>query len=228
MPRPTAEPRGWRETHGAVSICSLATPPKWRNVLIGLGATFLALGILVLPMLVSDPTGAPGRGVPTWLGAPRGNARLFESGPRFPRSRESAPSNVLRNCHLRDSGGRSRAASLRITSQLGVLMDTFSRNEDMRVRRPITHRCCSASWRQQKPPEIRGLCGARYWDRTSDLFRVREARYRCANRAYEGCLVVKRGGDGIRTRVNGFAGRCLAARPRHRVWFDPRVVISRR
>lgn len=24
---------------------------------------------------------------------------------------------------------------------------------------------------------------ARYWDRTSDLFRVREARYRCANRA---------------------------------------------
>ena len=35
----------------------------------------------------------------------------------------------------------------------------------------------------------------------------------------------RRGGDGIRTRVNGFAGRCLAARPRHRVWFDPRVVI---
>src|SRR5690606_34858957 len=31
-----------------------------------------------------------------------------------------------------------------------------------------------------------GLC-ARYWDRTSDLFRVREARYRCANRACEGC-----------------------------------------
>ncbi len=28
-----------------------------------------------------------------------------------------------------------------------------------------------------------GLCGGgRYWDRTSDLFRVREARYRCANR----------------------------------------------
>ena len=25
---------------------------------------------------------------------------------------------------------------------------------------------------------------ARYWVRTSDLFRVREARYRCANRAY--------------------------------------------
>jgi hypothetical protein len=25
--------------------------------------------------------------------------------------------------------------------------------------------------------------GERYWDRTSDLFRVREARYRCANRS---------------------------------------------
>ena len=27
-----------------------------------------------------------------------------------------------------------------------------------------------------------GFTGGRYWDRTSDLFRVREARYRCANR----------------------------------------------
>ena len=27
-----------------------------------------------------------------------------------------------------------------------------------------------------------GDAGGRYWDRTSDLFRVREARYRCANR----------------------------------------------
>jgi hypothetical protein len=35
-----------------------------------------------------------------------------------------------------------------------------------------------------------------------------------------------RGGDGIRTRVNGFAGRCLAARPRHRVWWEPHGVIS--
>src|SRR4051812_27047813 len=29
---------------------------------------------------------------------------------------------------------------------------------------------------------------------------------------FEGC----RGGDGIRTRVHGFAGRCLASRPLHR------------
>ena len=65
-------------------------------------------------------------------------------------------------------------------------------------------------------PEPEGPC-ARYWDRTSDLFRVKEARYRCANRAGQPpFLPVIRGGDGIRTRVYGFAGRCLASRPRHR------------
>ena len=32
--------------------------------------------------------------------------------------------------------------------------------------------------------KAKGFICARYWDRTSDLFRVREARYRCANRAY--------------------------------------------
>ncbi len=65
----------------------------------------------------------------------------------------------------------------------------------------------------RKPPPKRGFpCGGRYWDRTSDLFRVREARYRCANRPGE-CGAG--GGDGIRTRVDGFAGRCLASRPPH-------------
>ena len=63
--------------------------------------------------------------------------------------------------------------------------------------------------------------GGRYWDRTSDLFRVREARYRCANRPLNpvetGSQGFYRGGYGIRTRVNGFAGRCLASRPTHRV-----------
>ena len=34
-------------------------------------------------------------------------------------------------------------------------------------------------------PKNQGFICARYWDRTSDLFRVREARYRCANRAYK-------------------------------------------
>ena len=70
----------------------------------------------------------------------------------------------------------------------------------------------------QKIPgsNIRGFhtC-ARYWDRTSDLFRVREARYRCANRAQHYDVV--RGEDGIRTRVHGFAGRCLTTRPPHRI-----------
>ncbi len=58
---------------------------------------------------------------------------------------------------------------------------------------------------------------ARYWVRTSDLFRVKEARYRCANRAYIGCKSLSGGGDGIRTRVYGFAGRCLASRPPHHI-----------
>ena len=36
----------------------------------------------------------------------------------------------------------------------------------------------------RKPRINRGfLFCERYWDRTSDLFRVREARYRCANRS---------------------------------------------
>ena len=35
----------------------------------------------------------------------------------------------------------------------------------------------------EAPADDRGfVVGGRYWDRTSDLFRVREARYRCANR----------------------------------------------
>ena len=39
----------------------------------------------------------------------------------------------------------------------------------------------------------RGFFCARYWDRTSDLFRVREARYRCANRALFICCTGTQG-----------------------------------
>ena len=45
--------------------------------------------------------------------------------------------------------------------------NSVSSREKGAVIEPLFH-CCS--------------CGGRYWDRTSDLFRVREARYRCANR----------------------------------------------
>src|SRR5699024_6715042 len=39
------------------------------------------------------------------------------------------------------------------------------------------------AWDDEGPLDAEGaLRGGRYWDRTSDLFRVREARYRCANR----------------------------------------------
>ncbi len=40
--------------------------------------------------------------------------------------------------------------------------------------------------------------GGRYWDRTSDLFRVREARYRCANRPLRPRT---RGRDGADDRI---------------------------
>src|SRR4051794_12496293 len=67
------------------------------------------------------------------------------------------------------------------------------------------------TWEGREPLN-RLISGGRYWDRTSDLFRVREARYRCANRPSP---LGFRGGDGIRTRVDGFAGRCLTSRPLH-------------
>ncbi len=66
---------------------------------------------------------------------------------------------------------------------------------------------------QQKSSSWELLRGGRYWDRTSDLFRVREARYRCANRprpeesggntrlGRECCVIKeKRADDEIRTR----------------------------
>ena len=34
-------------------------------------------------------------------------------------------------------------------------------------------------------------------------------------------FIIPRGGDGIRTRVNGFAGRCLASRPHHQACEPP-------
>src|SRR5690606_16827446 len=39
---------------------------------------------------------------------------------------------------------------------------------------------------------------------------------------------VYRGDDGIRTRVRGFAGRCLASRPRHRVGFHALCSMTKR
>ena len=45
--------------------------------------------------------------------------------------------------------------------------------------------------------------GGRYWDRTSDLFRVREARYRCASRP--GCFEVETGFEPVYTDLQSVA-----------------------
>jgi hypothetical protein len=49
-------------------------------------------------------------------------------------------------------------------------------------------------WTNERTPgRAGGSAGGRYWDRTSDLFRVREARYRCANRPGTACCEVETG-----------------------------------
>lgn len=166
--------------------------PKWwtRRSLV----LFPPPGTPQPPLLAAGTTTRSDGSPPDRLGrAPLGAAP--ELGVRVTDSCMSAP---LRDCRA-NVVGQSVATILHGTSH--------SR------RRPLLCR----TRKRRNPRRTGGFSGgARYWDRTSDLFRVREARYRCANRAYTGCSIVRRGGDGIRTRVNGFAGRCLAARPRHR------------
>ncbi len=48
---------------------------------------------------------------------------------------------------------------------------------------------------------------------TSSVSRKRASP--CANRPWVVLMELSRGGDGIRTRVHGFAVRCLASRPLH-------------
>ena len=52
-------------------------------------------------------------------------------------------------------------------------------NSRLTSRRLHSH-AASSGW-TALPSADQGCAGGRYWDRTSDLFRVREARYRCAN-----------------------------------------------
>ena len=51
---------------------------------------------------------------------------------------------------------------------------------------PFVHKHCGTRPRDRKTPAGQGFLCGRYRDRTDDLFRVREARYRCANRPYLG------------------------------------------
>ena len=147
--------------------------------------------------------------------------------------------NALGREHLLMFPAFRHESGQRDSNPLGPVSPTGSLSATVRSAR-ISRVC-----KEKAGAEAPAVC-ARYWDRTSDLFRVREARYRCANRA---CLrlfscransvrdtgiepvtssvsrkrataapiapALFRGGDGIRTRVYGFAGRCLASRPRH-------------
>ncbi len=65
--------------------------------------------------------------------------------------------------------------------------DSSTLPDDRHTAEPATFpgESMSPSRNDEAPTISRGglVSCARYWDRTSDLFRVREARYRCANRA---------------------------------------------
>ena len=77
----------------------------------------------------------------------------------------------------------------------------------------------------RKPPKsarFRGFFSERYWDRTSDLFRVREARYRCANRS----SMCRSNGDSSRWRRDlNPCGRLCRPLPRLSAT-PPRVTLS--
>ena len=118
----------------------------------------------------------------------------------------------------RPQGARSEARAGSLRRRGGNIRSTASRTNTSQLRNTIPPQTKKTKRLNTKAliPKNQGFICARYWDRTSDLFRVREARYRCANRAHK-TVVLLRGEDGIRTRVHGFAGRCLTTRPPHRI-----------
>ena len=118
----------------------------------------------------------------------------------------------------RPQGARSEARAGSLRRRGGNIRSTASRTDTSQLRSTVSPQTKKTKRLNTKAliPKNQGFICARYWDRTSDLFRVREARYRCANRAYN-INVLLRGEDGIRTRVHGFAGRCLTTRPPHRI-----------
>ena len=128
-------------------------------------------------------------------GCPERCERIFRKRPQGARSEARAGPLRRRGGNIRSTASRTNTSQLRSTAPL-------AKTKKLNTKALI--------------PKNQGFICARYWDRTSDLFRVREARYRCANRAHK-TVVLLRGEDGIRTRVHGFAGRCLTTRPPHRI-----------
>ena len=99
----------------------------------------------------------------------------------------AAPSTTSRSLHL--FAHRCREPDL-VTNVRNVARSVRNVAESVRNVEQSPHRIGNA-----RSPGLltRGSFCARYWDRTSDLFRVREARYRCANRALFICCTGTRG-----------------------------------
>gem|GEM_PF-1610301 len=105
------------------------------------------------------------------------------------------------------------------------------------ARQRAASRCAQLSTHNstRAPNQIltRDFVGGRHWDRTSDLFRVREARYRCASRP--GCFEVETGFEPVYTDLQSVASplghstgesrprlRCLRPSPSGRRDSNPR------
>ena len=106
-----------------------------------------------------------------------------------------------RGAEVRADTSRDNAAALYVLQRLGFRTSAAG-------ARVIAVRTLDSGPGNEKSPRSvtwGSTAGGRYWDRTSDLFRVREARYRCANRPSrpDGRTLLRaraprsRGGDGI-------------------------------
>ena len=126
----------------------------------------------------------------------------------------AAPAAALRRCardapydgHTRTPGTASRTSCTPAVPLRGRDLRRLAARRGCcpadRSRRVLAcaHAAHDSGSGTQKPPEFRGFRCGRYWDRTSDLFRVREARYRCANRP-RWCFPVGTGSAGDSVEV---------------------------
>jgi hypothetical protein len=132
------------------------------------------------------------RGIRAALAAPRrdfvvdfeGNVCIRRIAPNRRRFR---PSPGVRGRFRRTGWGpraiRTRTRTRPTVSPSRRAADAHPSDQRMPVGRPPSPSRCIRPLTHEPRPRA-GVFRGRYWDRTSDLFRVREARYRCANRPY--------------------------------------------